>query len=487
MPIKNKRWDLPACFVVLGAILLTGTFFYNFIVPQTPGRMLKGSAGLIDALSVWRLIAALPIPIPAISQQAAAWLVLSALATFAAYGTAVYLSWGRRGRMALIVVVTFTFLFLILSTWALPNVNSDIYYFILNGRVAAVYESNPYYVPADQFPDDPIYPYADSKYTSRPADKLPAWMLLSVLLARAAGDDPVTNLMVFRSTLLLFNLANIALITAILHELQPQQMLAGVMLYAWNPIVVVFGQSKVDTVMVFFLLLAVFLLVRRRDHLAILSLVLSVLVKLITLPLLGVFLISYIRLRKWRRLLIGALLIGGPTLLLYALFWRDSNVILAVVDLVRLGGAAAPDAARFLLQAVFALLVLVIGFAQDGRLPKLLWGWAVVTLYFSLFLTQLGFAWYLTTLITLVALKSDRFLGLMTLTLSFSAFLLNTWDSTFSPAFSAPDLIPLPRYLVYVSLPLLVGLGAAVWTVWRRWQNGRNPQFERVDKYEKIG
>ena len=50
-------------------------------------------------------------------------------------------------------------------------------------------------------------------------------------------------------------LVGIALVAMILRELSPQHLLAGTILFGWNPIVSNFGTGKTDTVMVFFLLL----------------------------------------------------------------------------------------------------------------------------------------------------------------------------------------------------------------------------------------
>ena len=106
---------------------------------------------------------------------------------FAAYATAIYLAWNQPcGRRCLFVVVGAALLFFLVTVFALPNVNRDIYNYIISGRVAAVYSGNPYQLAPDQFPDDPLYRYASARYTGYPGDnKLPMWMLMNIALGSA--------------------------------------------------------------------------------------------------------------------------------------------------------------------------------------------------------------------------------------------------------------------------------------------------------------
>ena len=97
---------------------------------------------------------------------------------------------------------------------------------------------------------------------------------------------------------LLFNLANLLLIARILQAVQPRQLLAGLGCMLWNPIVIAYGQSKVDTVMVFFLLLAALALVQEKRKLVVIALGVSALVKLITLPLIAVYWLYTLRSRR---------------------------------------------------------------------------------------------------------------------------------------------------------------------------------------------
>src|SRR6185436_15649709 len=90
----------------------------------------------------------------------------------------------------------------------------------------------------------------------------------------------------------------------------PGSEAAGLVLFGWNPIVAVYGQSKTDIVMVFFLLLAAYLMARARERLGVVALGLSALVKLITLPLLALMLARDVNLRHWRQLALSVGLVA---------------------------------------------------------------------------------------------------------------------------------------------------------------------------------
>lgn len=159
----------------LACILLVESLFSAFVLPQAPGRMAEPSAKLIAEWPLWSFIVSLPLPIPRQSHLLALALLVTSAVKFSAYGSAVYLAWNHPcGRRYWFVVVGAALLFFLIAVCALPNVNRDIYNYIISGRVAAVYGANPYHLPPDRFPGDPLYRYASERYVSYPGDnKLP--------------------------------------------------------------------------------------------------------------------------------------------------------------------------------------------------------------------------------------------------------------------------------------------------------------------------
>jgi len=462
-------------YTLLALCLLPATAFFGFIVPQTPARLVRTSADLIPELGLWTWLVSLPLPVPDTRITIAASLLVFIFMAFAAYGAALYLSWKRTAPTRVFwIVAGMGLLFSFVNVWSLPNLNTDIYTYILRGRVAAVYGENPYDVVSDEFPDDPFYPYASERYTAEPEEKLPIWMALNIFLARIAGHDPIMNLLTYRLVLFFFNAAILALIILIVRRLYAPYALSGVVFYSWNPIVILFAQSKSDTMMALLVLLAALFLVKGRTWwLSFVLLVLSALIKLVTVPLLAVYLVRSLKLKRWSELagavLVGALLAGTAFLLLY-LASGGGHVVQMYVGILQLGGSSTPDIMRNVVRLAFIAVAIAAGFLQDGSDRSLLRGWAVVMLFFALFITRFNLSWYLITPIAIVALAPDWRMALVTFGLSFSSFLFNSWDTTFTTDFPSPNVIVLPRILIYLSLPALVAVYVVARMAWRRLQ-----------------
>ncbi|HJZ46074.1 MAG TPA: hypothetical protein VKE41_02870 [Roseiflexaceae bacterium] len=463
----------------LAAVLLAASLFSAFVLPQAPGRMAEPSAVLISQWPLWSLSVSLSLPVPRQSYSLAIALLVTSAIQFATYAGAVYLAWKTPSdRHRVCVVVGAALLFFLIAVCALPNVNRDIYNYIISGRVAAVYGANPYAVPPNRFLADPIYPYASARYMSYPGDnKLPAWMLLNVVLARLGGDDPVANLMLYRVVFLLFNIANLVLIARILQTVYPRRLLAGLVLYAWNPIVIVYGQSKVDTVMAFFLLLAALALVREKRKLAVVVLGLSTLVKLITLPLVAVSLLYELRSRGAGDLAKSALLLGLTAMAFYAPFWYGPQLL--TTQLTSIGDVAAggPGLVQLMLYAGFALAVVWVGVSRDGRVESVLAGWALVLALFAFFISRLGFSWYLITLIAVASLVAERWLASVVIIFSCVSFFLNAWDSASNETVQMPVLFSASRSYFHLLFGSMIVLTLLALEVGRRARQRNRPQY----------
>lgn len=463
------------------AVLLVGAFcFYAFVLPQTPARLARASVGLMDDFALWSWLDGLPLPVPRGEWGVAASLLSWSLVAFALYGVALFATWGRRAeRRLLVLAVGAAILFSLVSALALPNLNTDIYNYIVTGRVAAVHDANPYEVAPDRFPSDPVYPYAGHRFTAHPDVKLPAWMLVSVPLAKVAGNDPVTNLLVYRFAFFAFSVACLVLVAAIASRLDSRYALTAVIAWGWNPIVVLVGTSKVDTFMVFFLLLGILLLVAARARSAAVALMLSALVKLITLPFIAAYWISEVARRRWRRVLITTALMAATVVAVYLPFTRSVDLPLDHLGLIERRGSGDPvdgepsaeGPARLLLAVGYGFLVLWVGLTQGDTIRKLLRGWGLLAIYFALFLAPLGLSWYLLVPIAVASVAMDWRLLLVTGLVSFSSFLVYAWDSMSTEAHPLPDVFAVSRGTVYLGA-VVVGLLAVLALLVRRGNRG---------------
>lgn len=471
--LQRGETGLLALYACFGVLVLLATLFFNFIVPQTPARMERVSVELFPRLSLWSWLTSLPVPVPETQQAIGFWLICFTVIAFAGYGAALLLGMKRGGsNRMLIIVAGIGVFFSFTNLWSLPNLNTDIYNYMVRGRVFAVYGQNPYAVAANEFSDDPIYPYASERYTEQPAGKLPTWMALNSLLAKIAGDDPITNLLTYRLAFFLLNAANLGLVILITRVINVRWVLAAAILYSWNPITILFAQSKTDTLMAFFVLLAAWALVTRRNSLLTLTfLMFSVFIKLITAPLVVVYMLRSIKLKRWKEVVSGVG-IGAVFLIVVGLLFFIGGGYSRLVYYTRVvsdSGPSAPDPVRYVVMAFFIGLMALLGLLQDGTDRRLLFSWAIILMFLTTFISPFALAWYLIPTIALVAVTVNWRINILLVALSFSSFLFNAWDSTFSSSFPPPDMVSISRTTLHLSLPLII---AAYFLARLLWRNG---------------
>lgn len=255
------------------------------------------------------------------------WQILS---TFAGLGLFYWLgwraAWRASGAPAWAVVIGGGALFSGLLWWIYPIGAADLFDNIGHGRVFGVYGANPFHTPPAAFPDDPFLPYVAWRRSVSAYG--PAWEVPAAWVARLAGDGLIANVLLFKLLAGIFLAASVVLVALILRRHAPEQALAGVLLLAWNPIVLyeTWGNGHNDMALVFWILLASWALTRRHYTLAILALVLGALVKFIPLLLLpaagliGLRDLPHPRARL-RFLLVSGLATVALVVLAYVPFW----------------------------------------------------------------------------------------------------------------------------------------------------------------------
>jgi hypothetical protein len=301
-------------------------------------------------------------------------------------------------------------------------------------------------------------------------------MLVNRMLARLAGDDPVRALLVYRAVLVMVHIASLLLIVSLLGRLRPQLRLAGVIVYGWNPIVALFAQSKTDTIMVFFLLAAVALLMTGRRRIALVPLVLSAFVKLITLPLLAIAVMQRLRSREWRAFILDTAIILGTVVAIYLPFARSVELVVDHLGLDEVvaaatglgaGGEAGPAQVsnRFVAHlglvplVLWGIIVLRVGFARQPTWSGLMRGWAIITLLLVVLFSKLEFSWYLMTPLALASLAGSGPLTAVAIFVSFSSLLFNAWQSASAGSFALPHLLEVPRAAVHLGWAAAATLG----------------------------
>lgn len=251
--------------------------------------------------------------------------------------------------------------FIMLSTLLLgtlylliPVVTSqDLFSYIAYARMLLLYHLNPLVMAPIAIRHDAIFSYL--YWTKQPSIYGPFWVLLCVALQWILLQVRLTQVTSIVLLLRLFSLAmhlgSVMLIWSIsgymqrampYNPLAHQQRMRATLAFAWNPLLLFEAgvNAHVDTTMLFFLLLAIWLLLPRLRYPAlstILSAIVLALASSIKITLIfflpGLLLFLFLRYMRSRRQIALALLAYGATLVLfYTPFW-DAGKILHVLSI----------------------------------------------------------------------------------------------------------------------------------------------------------
>ena len=211
---------------------------------------------------------------------------------FLLYGTALFLLRKNqyampKSKFPLLIILYFAICFRLCMWVSVPSLSDDIYRYLWEGKLVAA-GINPFlHAPSDPSLDhlhDPaVFPHINHK--EYPAIYPP---LNQYIFALSVLVKPTITVM--KMPFILFDLLTIAVLLLILRESQMDP--CRVIIYAWNPLVVMefAGSGHLDSAGMFFLLLALYLFTGKRSWSAALFLSFSFLIKFIPLICLPFFL-----------------------------------------------------------------------------------------------------------------------------------------------------------------------------------------------------
>jgi alpha-1,6-mannosyltransferase len=378
----------------------------------------------------------------------------------------------RRSSSALWVVLFFACLYRWLLVPGVPMLSTDIYRYLWDGRVQA-HGINPYlYAPNNEalkdLRDDKVYPHIN-----RPASPTiyPAGAQLLFHGLYRLGDRSTTT---FKAAVVVSDMASLLVLTLILLHLKvPAER---VLVYAWHPLVIyeLSNNGHLDGFMLFFVLLALLLLLKNRPTAAIASLALATALKLYPIILLPVLL----KARPWR----GGLLFGGIVLALYLPYLSAGSGIIGFLPEYLKNPAEEfnlglkvyllkmlPMADPMLISAGFALLLaaamVVVWHLPQDEIIALKCAYLLVGLYLLLASGSLQ-PWYLVLIIPFLSLFPSPAWLYFSFAIVFSYLTYLSWD------YWMPEWV---RHVEYLPLFALLGAEYVVlhrsshsWFPWRQ-------------------
>lgn len=185
--------------------------------------------------------------------------------------------------LAILFSITMLFSPISLNTFSQEMLASGLY-----GRMIAIHHVNPYSVAPTAFSQDFLQSVLHLTATTHFGS---VWLDTSFGVTLLAGESIANILLDFRVLALLAHLANAVLLWSILARLKPQVRLSLSLLYAWNPLILLFGIAYVhqEIVLITVVLLAIFFFQRNSPTIGWIFVLLTALINLLWLPLVLLF------------------------------------------------------------------------------------------------------------------------------------------------------------------------------------------------------
>ncbi len=193
------------------------------------------------------------------------WYALWLCGLFALYWLAFKaVRWGKR-PFSLTAILLTTSLFAIMLWLTYPFNATDLYRYVIRGRIQSTYGESPFATPPNQFPDDPLADYA-GEWADAASPYGPIWELSAGLLTRLSDENLLAGLLLFKGFAVITFLINTVLIWLLLTPQQTAVRVAYTLLWAWNPalLLIFIADGHNDGFMIMWLLLGLF--ISRRGH-----------------------------------------------------------------------------------------------------------------------------------------------------------------------------------------------------------------------------
>ena len=191
------------------------------------------------------------------------------------------------------------------TLFAMPGLyTTDMFSYVMYSHIAAVIGANPYLSPPSWFPDVRVFHWIHPIWHNAPSIYGPAWIDLTLPLARAvATSSDVDKVLAYKTLVNVAHLLGVICLAYVVHRVRPGRVHEAIVLYAWNPLIVFEfgGNGHNDAVMVSVMLLSLALYVTSARWVGMLAATISMLLKMTSLFLLPYYAMAWAREQKtWR-------------------------------------------------------------------------------------------------------------------------------------------------------------------------------------------
>lgn len=188
-------------------------------------------------------------------------------------------------------VCLLTCVFGVIFLFAPAVMSQDIFLYATYGRMASIYNINPFVVSPTPAVTNLFHAFMHENGLGV-AHYGPLWIDMTLPVVLVARASVANILFGFRLLGFIFYLANAILIWSILAKLKPEMRISGVIVFAWNPLVLLLGVSEVhfEIGVITFVLLGTLLFQRRSFLLSWVCILLATLLNVFCLLLMPIFL-----------------------------------------------------------------------------------------------------------------------------------------------------------------------------------------------------
>lgn len=221
--------------------------------------------------------------IPPLNTEIIYCLIFLAFYLFIMYGLLYWwrekIDWSK--SLLILIVGVIVFSAIMLACW--PLTSSDIFTYIMQGRILGVYHGNPYVDYIQNYDNDALYAWVFYRWHETPMVYGPLWGIISAGLALVSGKSLVINLFIFRLFVVACFGVSTWLLYKILEKIKPNIKYFGTFMFAWNPLVLwqTANAGHNDMAMVMLALLAMWLYLKKKYLWVLPILVLACLIKYI--------------------------------------------------------------------------------------------------------------------------------------------------------------------------------------------------------------
>ncbi|HEY1292459.1 MAG TPA: hypothetical protein VGJ60_05135 [Chloroflexota bacterium] len=158
------------------------------------------------------------------------------------------------------LVVGFAALFRV-TLALLPGLfSTDVFSYVMYGRIAAAHGENPYASPPSAFPTDPFLDWVFPFWRDQASVYGPLWTDASALWSHVSATwTPFDQVLLYRASLVAFEAIALAALWWVLGRLAPRERTRAWLIYAWNPVVLfdLVGASHNDAAMLALMLVGI--------------------------------------------------------------------------------------------------------------------------------------------------------------------------------------------------------------------------------------